>query len=396
VHDGGRSRPHDPLHRPRDASIKYLLLGAFASALFLYGAALIYGATGSIDYRGFSSAVFEIYDKKKQVDSMVLLDQVEMEMVQMRHGTLFVGVLMLLAGLFFKVAAVPFHMWTPDVYEGAPTPITAYMATGVKVAAFAGLVRLVIFAFIGLWGETILYNLIYVLAVLTMTLGNFVAIAQKNLKRMLAYSSIAHAGYLLVGITAVFASTQFAKYGGGTDGNLTVIYRGLSASSSILFYLMAYTFMNLGAFGVIAVVSRDKKQGDTLDGFSGLAGRRPAPAAVMAICMLSLAGVPPLAGFAAKFYVFQAAVGCHLYYLAVIGVLNSVVSAYYYLRVIVVMYMEPQKGAREERQRELVSGASLANVLMAAIVVAMGMFPRVVLKLISKVFSAEMIDLVVH
>ncbi|HUT55407.1 MAG TPA: proton-conducting transporter membrane subunit, partial [bacterium] len=269
------------------------------------------------------------------------------------------------------------------------------MATGVKAAAFAGLLRLLIYGFTPLWSQGTLYQALYVMAILTMTLGNFVAIAQKNLKRMLAYSSIAHAGYILVGLTALAASSQYARLLPGTAGEMAMFSRGLSASSAVLFYLLGYTFMNLGAFGVIILVGREKAEGDTLNGFAGLARRRPALAAVMAICMFSLAGVPPFVGFAAKFYIFQSAISCRLYILAIIGVLNSVVSAYYYLRVLVVMYMEEEK-VPMAGGAPLVSGAAAANALMAAVVVLMGVFPQPVLNLIDKVFSREMMDLIMH
>lgn len=363
--------------RSNEASMKYLLLGAFGSAILLYGMALVYGMAGSMDYQGLSDGIFKVYQEESQA----------------QYLTLIFGVCLILAGMFFKVAAVPFHMWTPDVYEGAPTPITAYMATAVKAAAFAGLLRLMITAFTPLWGLETLYHVLWVVSVLTMTLGNFVAIAQKNLKRMLAYSSIAHAGYLLVAITTIVASGQYLGLMDFEQGFEETIKRVYPAASSILFYLCAYTFMNLGAFGLIVALAHEKKGGETLDDFSGLSIKRPGLAVVMAICMLSLAGIPPLVGFMGKFYIFQSAIRNRLFILAIIGVLNSVVSAYYYLRVVVVMYMEPEKVAFDG-DKEKFSGVNVVVMAMAMVVVLMGVFPNKMLTLINTAFLPDMIELI--
>lgn len=395
--------------KSNEASIKYLLLGAFASAILLYGMALVYGITGEIAFDAIykqamdmvdpilaSTRNYAISDEGPGMSVMGMIRSLGFMMGELpqpliiQYLTLMIGMTMVLIGLFFKVAAVPFHMWAPDVYEGAPTPVTAYMATAVKAAAFAVLLRFAITSLTPFWGYSILYVVLYVLAVLTMTLGNFTAVAQKSIKRMLAYSSIAHAGYLLVGITTIIAAGQFL-FIDPTAGQENTMTRIIPAASSILFYLVAYAFMNLGAFGVIAVVEREKRGANTLDGFSGLAARRPVLAAVMAIFMLSLAGVPPLAGFAAKFYLFQAAVYSRLYILAIIGVLNSVVSAYYYLRVIVVMYMHPEGEPFTERRR--VTGAYLANVVMAAAVVVLGLIPGALITLLTNVVGAGMVRL---
>jgi len=357
-----------------EASIKYLLLGAFSSAVLLFGMALIYGMTGDLSYHVLSEAIYDLR-----------MDSREPGASQLEFFTLMFGVLLLLSGLLFKVAAVPFHMWTPDVYEGAPTPISAFMATGVKVAAFVALLRLMLHAFSGLWGLDELYSALFVIAVLTMTLGNLAAISQRNLKRMLAYSSIAHTGYLLIGIIAIIASTRYVAFGSDI-----AMANAINASSSIIFYLVIYTLMNLGAFGVIVVVSREKAGGDELDDFSGLASKRPGLAAIMAILMLSLTGIPPLAGFTAKFFIFKAAIDANLYALAVIGVVNSVVSAYYYLRVLVVMYMSPEQKPFAEKSPRF-SGAHLANVLMAAGVVLFGLFPQSLTSLVWRLIDISQI-----
>ena len=359
--------------KSNEASVKYLLLGAFASAIMLYGMALIYGMTGNLGYSGIYDGMFEMLNVQNGSNN---------------HLVLMIGFGLMLVGLFFKVAAVPFHMWTPDVYEGAPTPITAYMATGVKAAAFAAMLRFII-EIPGLWivQSEKLFIICSVLAVLTMTIGNVTAIAQTNIKRMLAFSSIAHAGYLLIGITTIF--TMSSVYAGPEfiDSAETAVLLVRNSGAAILFYLIAYTFTNLGAFGVIIMLSREKEDGETLDGFAGIGTSRPGLAAVMAICMLSLAGIPPLVGFTAKFQIFQTAVSGGLYTIAIIGVLNSVVSAYFYLRVLVFMYMTPEK-VPFKNDTELISGVSVANIVMAIAVVTLGLFPKVVIELVSKTISS--------
>jgi NADH-quinone oxidoreductase subunit N len=351
--------------RSNEAAIKYLLLGAFASALLLYGMALLYGMTGSIGYKDMALGVSNILLTGDATSKLVLM----------------VGISLLLVGLFFKVAAVPFHMWTPDVYEGAPTPITGFMATGVKAAAFAALVRIFITAFAPLWSQETLLAVLFVLAVLTMTLGNVTAIAQRNVKRMLAYSSIAHAGYLLVGVAALAASGVPLRGAG-----MSTVF---ASGSSILFYLLAYTFMTLGAFGVLVALEREKNVAQTLDTLSGLSTRRPGLAALMAIFMFSLTGVPPFIGFAAKFYIIQSAVATELYVLSVIMVVNSAISAYYYLRILVVMYMQP--GERLTiTSPTLPIGTYVVNWVMAAAVLVIGVFPETVMPLISGIFDKGM------
>jgi NADH-quinone oxidoreductase subunit N len=234
-----------------------------------------------------------------------------------------VGLLMVLVGFGFKISMVPFHQWTPDVYQGAPTPVTAFMSAGPKAAGLAALIRILMEAMPQLANEWEL--VVSILAVLTMTVGNLAALAQTNLKRMLAYSSIAHVGYILIGLVA--------SVGG----------RGDRAISSIMFYLLAYTFMNMGAFAILIFIGREGKANDDLDDFAGLSRRAPGAALAMLIFMFSLAGIPPTAGFAAKLFIFYAAIEGGYYVLVIFGILNAAVAAYYYLRVVMIMYMrEPE------------------------------------------------------
>jgi len=286
-----RTQPRSP-----EAAIKYLLLGAYASAFLLFGIALLYGAAGTTRLQGLLAYA------PLAVSGTDLL--------------FFAGLGFLLVGMGFKVSLVPFHMWTPDVYEGAPTPVTAFMSVAVKAAGFSILIRVVVIALNPLsvdWSA-----IFWCLSVVTMILGNVVALVQQNIKRMLAYSSIAHAGYVLLALTP-----------GTRDG-----------VQAALVYLAIYTLMNLGAFGVVICLSRQGDRGTRIQGYAGLARRHPLYALVMAVFMFSLAGVPPTGGFIGKFYAFAAAVKAGYVGLAVIGVLMSAVSAYFYLRVLVVMYME--------------------------------------------------------
>ncbi len=291
--------------RSSEGAVKYFLLGAFASAFLLYGVALIYGTTRTTTFSELA-----LYLTSVEGTPPLLLTA---------------GVAMLLVGLGFKVAAVPFHMWAPDAYQAAPTPITGFMATAVKAAGFAAVLR--IFGFIVAGTGAALTDAIWWLAVLSMVVGNFAALAQANLKRMLAYSSIAHAGYLL---TAIVGSNPSASTNSG---------------SGILFYLVAYALMTLGAFGVLVIVGGGADRRETLVDMAGLAAKRPLLAAAMAVFMISLSGIPPTAGFFGKFYVFGAAIESGYVGLAVIGVLTSVVGVAYYLRVVVYMYMKPAEKA---------------------------------------------------
>ena len=283
-----------------ESSLKYFLLGAFSTGFLLYGIALIYGATGTTNLKG----IYEFVRKIQLLTDPLLL----------------IGMGLLIVGFGFKVASVPFHMWTPDVYEGAPTSITAFMSVGPKAAGFAAFLRVFLYALSSL--QTDWVWILWVLAVLTMTLGNVVAIAQKNIKRMLAYSSIAHAGYILV---AMVAASELG-------------------TASVLYYLLAYAFMNLGAFGVVILYGRKGEENINIGDYSGMASKYPLLAAAMAIFMFSLAGIPPTAGFVGKFYIFSSAIKAGYIGLAIIGVLNSALSVYYYLRVTVMMYMRnPEK-----------------------------------------------------
>ncbi|HZP37753.1 MAG TPA: NADH-quinone oxidoreductase subunit N [Methylomirabilota bacterium] len=311
-----------------EASMKYLLIGAFASGFFVYGIALVFGATGTTNLDRIANAVAAQGG---------------------RDPMLVIGLGLLLVGFGFKISSVPFHMWAPDVYEGAPTSVTAFIATGSKAAAFAALLRVLLTAVRGIpvdWPMAL-----WVMAVLTMTVGNVVALAQQNLKRMLAYSSIAHVGYMLVGVVA-----------GGAIGN-----------GSVLFYLLVYTFTTAGAFGAIVVLERAGHEAVRLEDFGGLATRHPLLAAALSIFLLSLVGIPPTAGFVGKFYLFGAAVKAGDVWLAVIGVLNSAAAAYYYLRLIVYMYMREPEGAPTVMAPSFSGALALAVALWG--VVQLGVAP---------------------
>jgi NADH-quinone oxidoreductase subunit N len=316
--------------RSTEASVKYLLLGAFASGFLLYGIALTFGATGTTNLPQIATFLAET----GLTGSPLLL----------------VGIGFILVGLGFKVSAVPFHMWTPDVYQGAPTVVTGFMAAGPKVAVVAALLRILAVAFDGVRPEWIV--LLWWLAVLTMVVGNVMAVVQKDIKRLLAYSAIAHAGYLLVSLVAG------AELGG----------------TSTLFYLVVYVLTTLGAFGVVALVRNEDDGGTDLDSFAGLGSSRPWLAGAMAVFMFSLAGVPPTAGFVGKFYIFAGAVQAGYLWLAVIGVMASLISIYYYLRVVVIMYMRPGP-AGEPRFVPAHPAVTVALLLAIAGVVAFGVFP---------------------
>ncbi|MGD9318053.1 MAG: NADH-quinone oxidoreductase subunit N [Anaerolineae bacterium] len=325
--------------RSSEAALKYLLLGAFASGFLLYGMALLYGQAGTTSLEGLHD-----YAVSLGGDYPTLL---------------MVALGLMIVGFGFKVALVPFQMWTPDAYEGAPTSVTAFMSVGAKAAGFAALGRVVLYALGDLNGDWVW--VLAVLSALTMTVGNLAALRQTNLKRMLAYSSIAHAGYILVGVAA---------------------YNELG-TSAMLFYLFAYAFMNVGAFAILIAVGRfdsSAEGGETLNDLTGLAARKPWLAAAMTLFMLSLAGVPPLVGFLAKFNVFSAAVQAGLVWLAVIGVVNSVISAYYYLRVVVVMVMKD--GRTAEGAASPVCLALQVGVGLAAVaILVLGLWPGPLLEL---------------
>jgi NADH-quinone oxidoreductase subunit N len=313
-----------------EAAIKYFLLGAFSTGFLLYGIALIYGATGTIRLEPIRASL----TTGIAANPLLLL-----------------GLGMMLIGFGFKVAAVPFHMWTPDAYEGAPTPITAFMAVGVKLAAFAGFLRIFMANLGAVSSEWT--AVLWILAVLTMTAGNVIALVQNNIKRMLAYSAIAHAGYVIVGMAA----------GPGHD-----------AGGAILYYLLGYAFTNLAAFAVVVALERGAEPHDQIADYRGLAREHPGLAAAMALCLLSLTGVPPLAGFVGKFYIFAAALNAGLVWLVVIAVLNSVVSTYYYVGVIVAMYM--QEGGVTVARMSRRPGLLISVVVGVAGVIALGVYPQ--------------------
>jgi len=311
--------------RSAEAALKYFLLGAFASGFLLYGIALIYGATGTTN---------------------IGLIGVQIGFMTQPSVMLLAGLALLLVGFGFKVAAVPFHMWAPDVYDGAPTPVTAFMATGVKAAAFAALFRVLI---AGFGGVLVWRDILWWLAVVTMIGGNLFALGQRSLKRMLAYSSVAHAGYLLVALAS-----------------------GRSAgTSAFLVYLVAYTLMSLGAFAVLAAKGRGGESDVTIDDLSGLAARRPWFAFALAVCMLSLLGFPGTAGFIGKWYILIAAASAGQNVLAAILVITSVVSAGYYLPVIMAMYMKPEPV--ESAHTTMVLGR-WGNAALALVVVGLLLF----------------------
>jgi NADH-quinone oxidoreductase subunit N len=332
--------------RSAEGALKYLLLGAFASGFLLYGMALLYGQAGTTSLAGLRE-----YAASLGGDVPPLL---------------LAGLGLMIIGFGFKVALVPFHMWTPDAYEGAPTSVTAFMSVGAKTAGFAALGRVALYALGDLRGDWVW--LLAALAALTMTVGNLAALRQTNLKRMLAYSSIAHAGYILAGLAA---------------GNEL-------GASAVLFYLFAYAFMNVGAFAVLIAAGRlagSARNGETLDGLAGLFARKPGLAVVMALFMLSLAGVPPLAGFLAKLYVFGAAVQAGLIWLAVFGVINSVISAYYYLRVIVFMFMK-EGDAAEGDPVPVCLALQVGLGIAAAAIVVLGLWPAPIFNLARQAATA--------
>jgi len=332
--------------RSSEAALKYFLLGSFAAAIMLFASGLLYGATGHTDLAGIGSAIGGL--KASALDE--------------RAGLLIVGVVFMLVGLVFKISAVPFHMWAPDAYEGAPTPTTGYMAALVKTAAFAVLLRVLFSAFadprLASWGSgwpPVLMGI----SILSMFAANAMAGRQDSVKRMLAYSSIAHAGLALVGVVA--ASRAGGDY------------------APVLFYLFGYGISTLGAFGALILAGRRGLEVVSFEDLAGLGRRHPAAALAMSFFLVSLAGVPPTLGFFGKFYIFKAAIDVELYGLAVVGLFNSVLGAYYYLKVLVYMYMrEPKVGAPVAQPMQ--SGVTVAALVIAAVfVLGFGIWPETLL-----------------
>lgn len=309
-----------------EAALKYFLMGAFATGFLLFGITLIYGQTGSFNLQ----QIAQYFSSQNETGIMAVA-----------------GVLMILIGLSFKISAVPFHFWAPDVYTGSPTVITAYMSTVVKTAAFAGFFRLFFFSFS--LTSAVWVNMIWVLSALTIVVGNITAVYQVNFKRMLAYSSIAHAGYMLMAILA----------------------RNVYAEQSILFYAVAYSVSSITAFGVLLAVSRVSGN-DNIDSFNGLARKNPLLAFVTLLSVLSLAGIPPLAGFFAKYYIFTAALQQHYTWLVIIAVLGSLIGVYYYFRIIIAMFKGEEEGA------EIPVTFSYKTVLLCVslVALALGIMPQ--------------------
>ena len=316
-----------PNRRSNEAAVKYFLLGAFSLGILLYGMSMLYGLSGTTNLRELATVLA----------------------TQERSALLIVALILVVGGVGFKIAAVPFHMWAPDVYEGAPTPVTAFLSVGSKAAAFAMLLRIFTEGLPFL--AEVWQPMFWGLAVVTMTVGNLAALTQSNIKRMLAYSSIAHAGYVLIGVVANSS-------------------RGITA---LMIYLMLYVFMQLGAFAVVVMLRRHDVVGDELKDLSGLYFRYPVAACAMLFFMLSLGGIPPTAGFMGKIWLFSAAIESGYIWLAVIGVLNSAISLYYYVRVVVFMWM---------REEVLGSPITASPAMVVALTVALagavifGVYPR--------------------
>ena len=333
--------------RSAESGMKFLLLSALSSAILLYGMVMVYGFTGS-------TSLAEVSARLGEVDLSAG--------VPFGSYALLFGAVLIIAGFGFKITSFPFQMWAPDVYEGSPTPITAFLSVASKAAGFAVVLRVFYMAFgtdssaLSEWS-----TIFAVLAALSMSVGNLIAIRQDNIKRLLAYSTIAHAGYLMVGVAAIARTV---------DG-------GSSGPSGVLFYIGGYAATNLAAFTVVIAIS-ERIGSDAIDDFAGMARRSPYLAGVLAFAMVSLIGLPPAVGFVTKFYIFGAAVETNLEWLAIVGVLNSVVSAYYYLRVVKVMYLSP---ARSEEP--ISPGAPLRLAILAAFagVAFFGIYPTPLLKL---------------
>lgn len=325
-----------------EAAIKYFILGAFASGFLVYGIALIYGTTGTTQIGQIAKTVAQAGPGA---------------------GVLVMGMALLIIGFGFKTASVPFHMWAPDVYEGAPAPVTGFMSAGPKAAAFAAFVRIFMEALPALQTDWIM--ILWAMAALTMTVGNVIALVQENVKRMLAYSSIAHAGYVLVAFIAA----------------------GELGLTSILYYLLVYTFMNIGAFAVITMLAGTGESRVNVMDYRGVGYKHPVAALAMSLFLFSLAGIPPTGGFMGKFYIFSAAVKQGFIWLAIIGVLNSVVSVYYYLRLTVAMYMQAPERAEDVPAATALSPAVVLAIFVSAYgVLSLGIFPSTYVAMVKASF----------
>jgi NADH-quinone oxidoreductase subunit N len=350
--------------RSNESSLKYFILGSLASAFLLYGIALIYGATATTAGLPGTTNIAEIARRLNDSQYPPLL---------------FAGAAMMLVGFGFKIATAPFHIWTPDVYEGAPTPVTAFMAAGPKAAGFASFIRVFVFAFpfvVATGNKTVAGEVhhawltaLVVLAILTMTVGNVVAIVQNNVKRMLAYSSIAHAGYALVGFVAAGAASTLEQRN--------------SAIAAVIFYLLTYALMNLGAFAIVQLVARAGDRRTEVEDYNGIGFQSPVLAFSLTLFLLSLLGMPLTAGFIGKIMVFRAALDHGYYLLIVIGVLNTALSAYYYLRLIIVMFFRERTTSWSNPP--IPASIAVALVITLIGVLYLGLFPgRVINALQSK------------
>ncbi len=326
--------------RANEAALKYFLLGSFATAFFLYGVALIYGSTRVTNLTLVRTAILSGQDAPAPI------------LLGLAAALMFVG-------LGFKVSAAPFQIWAPDVYQGAPAPVAAFLSAGPKAAAFAVFLRIFMTAFEPIAGNW--EPLVWVSALLSMTIGNFAALRQQNIKRMLAYSSIAHAGYVLVALTS----------------------RSETGTAAAMFYLVAYALMNIGAFAVVSHLAGRGEKYLAIEDFAGLGVKQPFTAAMLAIFLVSLIGVPLTGGFFGKFYIFKAALDSHLVWLTILGLLNSAVAAYYYLRILVMMYMrEPAEAAGTAEP--LPAGLRAALIIPALGTLLLGIFPGWVLDFAGK------------
>jgi NADH-quinone oxidoreductase subunit N len=340
--------------RSNESSLKYFILGSFSSAFLLYGIALVYGGVGTTNISQIGSIMASGLEGARY------------------PALMFAGAAMMIVGFGFKVATAPFHIWTPDVYEGAPTPVTAFMAAGPKAAGFASFLRVFIFGFpfvaaAGTTVNSVWVSVLVVMAIVTMSVGNIVAIVQNNVKRMLAYSSIAHAGYALVGFIAAGATA-------GTERD--------DALASVAFYMLTYAVMNLGAFAIVTLIARNNDRRTEVEDYNGIGFRAPALAFTLSLFLLSLLGLPLTAGFMGKIMVFRAALNAGFYVLVVIAVLNTAISAYYYLRLIIVMFFRER--ATEWTQPRVPASLALAIIIAVVGVFYLGLFPNSVIDAFQK------------